>query len=430
MSELASFMARFGRQTKSYWFYNDTVEIRFDKKEHVYYLVQADKSLKALDSVSQVCHIIDKSKALVPWACKQMMLKLFTLVPKTVTKSGTEAVIMPYDEFEKAVVSAKSAHKEKLEDAGEVGNAVHDWVERYIQLRINGHSTEEILSQFPYDPRAENGCTAALGWMAAHNVRWIATEKKIYSREFEIPGTMDGIARTDSCTDKKCCSQEFKDHLSVIDWKTSNNLYLEYIMQVATYRVAEQEENGTAYDDAWIIRLGKEDGEFEPWHLDLEALELGWKAFRSAQELTQWVKALEEWLAGRKAAQRAIKKVEAAERKESKLRDACAGAAKYKGIRPPRCNGGDPCKSCIHRFVDRKWLGVVFSPMLTAGGKDEELARVQTAEPDAGSLVLEDFDGCQPSAVTPGRNPARLAGSGHSGGTRDLLRDLLQAAKA
>jgi hypothetical protein len=45
MSEFAGFMARFGRQTKSYWFYNDTVEVRFDKKEHIYYLVQADKSL-------------------------------------------------------------------------------------------------------------------------------------------------------------------------------------------------------------------------------------------------------------------------------------------------------------------------------------------------------------------------------------------------
>jgi hypothetical protein len=425
MSEVSSFMARFGRQTKSYWFYNDTVEIRFDKKEHVYYLVQADKSLKALDSVSQICHVIDKSKALVPWACKQMMLKLFTLVPKTITKSGTEAVIMPYDEFEKAVVSAKSAHKERLEDAGEVGNAVHDWVERYIQLRINGHSTDEILSQFPFDARAENGCTAALAWMAAHNVRWLATEKKIYSREFEIPGTMDGIARTDSCTDPKCCPQEFKDHLSVIDWKTSNNLYLEYIMQVATYRVAEQEENGTQYDDAWILRLGKEDGECEPWHLDLEALELGWKAFRSAQELTHGVKALEEWLKGRKATQSAIKKAVKAEARVAKLLEECAGSKRYKGIRPPQCG----CRSCIHRFVDRKWLGVVLSPMLTAGGKDEELARVQVAEPDAGSLVLGHADGGELPAPDLRSVAGVQAGSGHSGVTRDLLRDLLQAAQ-
>src|ERR1700679_1630367 len=100
---VADFMARFGRKTVSYWFYDHTVEVRFDKEAHIYYLVREDGSLEALDSVSQICHIIDKSKALVPWACKMMLQKLFTLVPKTITKSGKEAVIMEYADFEKAV---------------------------------------------------------------------------------------------------------------------------------------------------------------------------------------------------------------------------------------------------------------------------------------------------------------------------------------
>jgi len=381
MSDVASFMARFGRQTKSYFFYNGEVEVRFDKDAHQYLLVLDDGSLKPLSSVSQVCHIIDKSKALVPWACKQMMLKLFTLVPKTITKSGKEAVIMPYEDFEKAVHLAKTAHKDRLEDAGNVGNAVHDWVERYISLRIRGTSTEEILSQFPFDSRAENGCTAALGWMAAHNVRWIATEKKIYSREHEIPGTMDGIARTDACDNPACCPVQFKDHLSVVDWKTSNNLYLEYIMQVSTYEFAEREENGTEYDDAWIIRLGKDDGEFDPWHIDQEGLQLGWNAFRSALSLTRDIQALEEWQDRRKAILRAFKKVQKAEAKAVRLELECAGFKRYKGIRPPRCG----CRACAIKYVDRKWLSNVFCLQLTAGDPSEE---VQAVEPDAGSALL------------------------------------------
>lgn len=413
---VADFMAKFGRKTVSYWFYDHTVEIRFDKDKHIYYLVQANGSLKALTSVSQVCHIIDKSKALVPWACKQMMLKLFTLVPKTITKSGTEAVIMPYADFEKAVFSAKTAHKDRLEDAGQVGNAVHDWVERYISLRIRGTSTEEILSQFPFDNRAENGCTAALGWMEAHNVRWIATEKKIYSREFEIPGTMDGIARTDACDNPTCCPVQFKDHLSVIDWKTSNNLYLEYIMQVATYEVAEREENGTQYDDAWIIRLGKDDGEFDPWHIDQEGLQLGWKAFRSAFSLTKDVEALEEYLEAKKQVLRAFKKVAKAEAKVIKLREACAGAVKYKGIRPPRCNGGDPCRSCIHKYVDRKWLSHVFCPQLTSG-ETNEMEAIQAVELDAVDPLLANLTGDKPLD----------SGSVTDIGTHRLLGDLLLA---
>lgn len=393
---VADFMAKFGRKTTSYWFYDHTVEVRFDKEKHIYYLVQADGSLKALDSVSQVCHIIDKSKALVPWACKMMMQKLFLLIPKTITKSGTEAVIMEYKDFEKAVFSAKTAHKDRLEDAGQVGNSVHDWVERYIKLRIGGHSTEEILSQFPFDPRAENGCTAALGWMLAHNVRWVAAEKKIYSKEFEIPGTMDGIARTDSCSDPKCCSQAFKDHLSVIDWKTSNQLYLEYIMQVSTYEVAEREENGTQYDDAWIIRLGKEDGEFEPWYLDQEGLQLGWKAFRSAFSLTKDIRALEEYQERRKGQIKAIKKLETIVKKEAKLREACARSAKYKGIRPPRCNGGEPCRSCIHKYVDKKWLNNVLYLQLTAGEPSEEPNdQIHVVQSDSKNSLLDSTSGDQ-----------------------------------
>jgi hypothetical protein len=373
VSELDSFMSQFGRKTVSYWFYNKEIEIRFDKKEHIYYLVTEDGSLEPLDSVSKICHIIDKSPALLPWACKAMQQKLLTLVPKTITKSGKEAVIMEYSDFEKAVHDAKTAHKDRLEDAGNVGNDVHNWIERYIKLRLGGNSTEEILSQFPFDPRAENGCTAALGWMSAHNVRWVDTEKKIYSREFKIPGTMDGIAWTDSCTNPSCCPVFFKDHLSVVDWKTSNQLYVEFIMQVATYEVAEREENGTQYDDAWIIRLGKEDGEFNLWHIDKEGLQLGWNAFRSALNLTRDIRVLEEYQTARKTAQKAVKKVQKAEAKAVKLELECVGHKKYKGIRFPRCNKGNPCKSCLKVYNEKH--------------------EIQTVKPDEGDSFLDSTSG-------------------------------------
>ncbi len=421
MSDVDRFMARFGRKTTEYKFYNGEVTVRFDKEAHIYYLVQENGTLKALDSVSQVVHIIDKSKALVPWACKMMMQKLFTLVPKTVTKSGTEAVIMPYADFEKAVQDAKTAHKDKLEDAGNVGNHVHDWVERYIQLRIGGHPTEEILSQFPFDPRAENGCTAALAWMEAHHVRWIATEKKIYSREFQIPGTMDGIALTDSCTNPGCCGEGFKDHLSVIDWKTSNQLYIEYVMQVSTYEVAEREENGTQYDDAWIIRLGKEDGEFEPWHLDREGLNLGWKAFRSALSLTHDIKALEEYMDAKKVARSAIKKAQKAEARAEKLELECAGFKRYKGIREPRCG----CRACAIKYVDKKWLNNVLCLQLTAGEPNE----IQVVKPDEGSSLLGHPDDSKLDSRSGGSHTGESSGNGGSTRSRDLMRDLLQAAK-
>src|ERR1019366_6622312 len=77
------------------------------------------------------------------------------------------------------------------------------------------------------------------------NVRWLKTEQKIYSLEHNYAGTMDGKALVDSCNDPACCSEQFKDSLSIIDWKSSNALHVEYILQVAgAYCHAEVEEFG------------------------------------------------------------------------------------------------------------------------------------------------------------------------------------------
>jgi hypothetical protein len=375
VSELDSFMSRFGRQTVDYKFYNGEVTLRFDKTPHEYFLVEDNGSLSLLKSVSKISHIVDKSQALIPWAVKVTTNKLLSLIPKTITKSGTEAVVMTYSDFEEAVMKSKTAHKEKLDDAGLIGNVVHDWLERYAKLRIGGNCTEEILSKFPYDPRAENGCKAALEWAERHNVRWIAAEQKIYSRQHRYPGTLDGKALTDSCNDKSCCPFEFKDHLSLIDYKTSNGLYVDFILQVAAYRYADWEENQTDYDDAWIIRLDKADGSFAAWYLDLDCLELGWKAFRSALMLTNDIQALEEYQTARKTAQKAVKKVQKAEAKAVKLELECIGHKKYKGIRFPRCNKGKPCKSCLKVYNEKH--------------------EIQTAKPDEGYSFLDSTSGNQ-----------------------------------
>jgi hypothetical protein len=195
---------------------------------------------------------------------------------------------------------------------------------------------------------------------------------------------MDGSAITDSCEDLKCCPVSYKDRLSLIDWKTSNYLYLEYIMQVAAYDWADREENGNEYDDAWVIRLGKEDGEFDPWHLEAEDLVVGLEGFLLCLELGRKVEQIEARQKARKQAIAIVKKHETEKRRIEKLKKECAGAKKYKGVRAPKCNGGNPCQSCLTKYAeaqraksnpvadpgdDRPWalmLGVG-SPALEAG---------------------------------------------------------------
>jgi hypothetical protein len=356
----AEFEAQFGATYETFHFYTNTdspVELKFDKVKHEYFRVDPDTGeLILLLSGSKVGHIVDKSMALVPWACKMMSQKIFATVPMTKTKSGVEAVIMPYADFEKAVMAAKTAHKDKLEDAGNVGHATHDWIERYIQALIDKDAarTALLLATLPLDERSANGCRAMLDWAQRHNVHFLATEQKVFSRNLDVSGTLDGKARTDSCGDRKCCSKDFKNRLSLIDWKTSNHLYLEYIMQVGFYWLAEQEEHGTAFDDAWVIRLGKENGEFDPWHLDTGAISRGQKAFRSALDLTRDLEDLETYEKARKDAISVIKKAEAEVRRELKKTVACAYSSKFKGSKPPTCNLGKGCEACNQIYLDRQ----------------------------------------------------------------------------
>ena len=93
-------MGRFGDEpTVSYWFYDNTIEVRYAHKAHVYYLVETDPDygevLTPLPNVSTICHIIDKSEILIPWACKVMANKLLATVPVLTTPLGDKFINVP-----------------------------------------------------------------------------------------------------------------------------------------------------------------------------------------------------------------------------------------------------------------------------------------------------------------------------------------------
>lgn len=309
--EATSLINKFGGWTESYWFYvdsNNPIELRYDPKDHVYLLATDDGELEKQNGVTNVCHIIDKSGALVPWGCKMMAQKLITTAPYT-----GDGVVFTRAEFENFVLACKGAHKEKLEDAGAVGHIAHNWIEQYIKLTLVGDKEGRLAhraSLVELEERAQKACIAGLDWMKKHNVRWRATERKIYSRSRKYAGTMDGLCICDSCDDVKCCPNPFKDRLTIADWKTSNYLYMEYLFQTAAYQFAYQEEMNEVVEDRWIIRLGKEDGEFEAWHREAHNFDMDWRGFELALDLTRHVREVELNLQARSQALRAAIKAE------------------------------------------------------------------------------------------------------------------------
>lgn len=322
--ELEQFIQKFGGVSEEYHFYNGEVTLRYYDKEHTYYLLTPDGTEERQDGVTTVCHIIDKSSALVPWGCKMMKDKLVMTVPGTRTAG---VVVMTEGELEEWLTKGKSAHKERLEEAGAIGHTAHNWIEQYIKLTIakdvEGRQNHRI--NMPSDDRAKKACEAALEWMRRHNVRWHLTERKIYSRRYKYAGTMDGLCTCDSCDNPKCCPNPFKDRLTIADWKTSNYLYLEYLLQTAAYMQAyNEEESSIAHSgrslatDRWVIRLGKDDGEFEAWHVEEHLFAKHFAGFEQALNLTRTVADIESDLKTRKDGLKAALKAEKDEQKAVK----------------------------------------------------------------------------------------------------------------
>ena len=205
---------------ETYWFYNHTIRLDYDDKAHVYL-----KDGVPQDGVTTVVHILDKSEALINWACKMAFDKAMAdLAFYKNEETGTLAIT--YEQIEELLRLAKNAHRERLDEAADIGKIAHAWIEAFIKatLRRDRQARRDLLDHLPSDPRAAQCCRAALKWMVSHNVRWLQTEKKVYSRQWGYAGTADGLCVCDSCGDRLCCPRRFKSRLSLADWKSSNAL--------------------------------------------------------------------------------------------------------------------------------------------------------------------------------------------------------------
>lgn len=285
-------MPRYG----PYKFYNDSVVLHFDSDEHVYLredTFDGVPRLVPLAGVTSILRIIDKSEFLVPWAAKRTSEKLIATMPVISEGLDDYTKSIPYEDFITLCNEAKKAPREILQDAGDVGTMAHNSLEDSIKYAIrNTSQVVRKLVNVPPDARALSCCNAALDWMRRHDVHWISTERKIYSLEYEFAGTMDGLAYVSSCDDSACCPVQFMNIKSLIDWKSSNQLSVSYLYQVAAYRQAYLEEHKDVADYmasiqmGFILRLGKEDGKFEPWHVSAAEMDQDFQVFKSCMELT------------------------------------------------------------------------------------------------------------------------------------------------
>jgi hypothetical protein len=68
----------------------------------------------------------------------------------------------------------------------------------------------------------------------------------------------------------------------IIDFKSSKALYSEYRYQLAAYWLAREEETKKKFEGGWIIKFGKDDGEFEATYIPRKEYEKDKEAFLAA----------------------------------------------------------------------------------------------------------------------------------------------------
>lgn len=215
--------------------YNGKVKIFFEerdwsgKKIHIYTDARGEKII----SVTKITGKIDKSDALIVWATRLMGKYLSdNYVGKTLTQDAVELSLKKW--------------REAKEEAADIGTAIHEW----IRMKIRG---EEPL--IPEDEKVRNGVIAFLKWTGEKKIKWLESEKMVYSRKHNYVGTLDAIAKIGGKT-------------FLVDYKSSKGLYPEFYLQTAGYQLAYQEEHGKTIDGRVLIHLGKEDGVFGAREID------------------------------------------------------------------------------------------------------------------------------------------------------------------
>lgn len=199
-----------------------------DKPNRHMYFVEG----KRKTGVTTALNIKDKSAALVSWNREETVKHLLPLL-----EAGKKIT-------EKDVVAALYASETTKKKAADFGTLIHDWIERYIshRLKVKGY---EDMPEMPDDPNVLTGVTSFLEWESQHKVKFLWSEKVLFSLKYDYIGKGDFGAIVDGI---KC----------LCDIKTGNGMYNSVRAQTAAYAMADFEESKLKYAGRWAIRVAKE----------------------------------------------------------------------------------------------------------------------------------------------------------------------------
>jgi hypothetical protein len=169
-------------------------------------------------------------------------------------------------------------YRQVRDAAANAGHVAHELIEAEIVGRPPVLAAE-------WDAAAVKLGQAAFGsflaWRDTSRVEIVATERPLISEKFRYGGTLDAVGRVGG-------------ELCLLDWKSSNRIYSDYLMQLAAYRQLWEENEGGSLAGFHLLRVGKELGDFHHHYWPAASLSFAWEAFVKMRELYELDKRLKK----------------------------------------------------------------------------------------------------------------------------------------
>jgi hypothetical protein len=236
--------------------YGGEVTLTFNPQSHRYTISENGNKPFQCPSVTTILNVLNKP-ALVEWgvkcACDFMYDGLQDLFQQECYSS---------DEVLDVLGNARQAHNRVKDEAAEIGTGAHDWLAQYWTAKLDLAPPPQPLEEGP----VQNCITAVMGWIKEHEVKPILIEKPSYSRLHKITGTADFIGWIDG-------------KLSVLDYKSTKQIWPEVALQTAPYAGMYQEEYRTAISNRYALRMDKTNGSFDSKVYPADTYELDMDTF-------------------------------------------------------------------------------------------------------------------------------------------------------
>ena len=198
--------------------YDGEIVLEFDEPSHVYTL-----NGNVVPSTTQISKAGINKEFLLMWASSS--------ASKYIEKQWKPGRKYTQETINNILKRGKFAYKRIQDKATTIGTNAHEWIEDFVNDVMQSGNPAPNLDYYelPHSMEAINSVAAFLTWYNDHDVVFLHSEKKVYSREHNFSGTFDLLCLVDGV-------------LTMVDFKTSKDIYEDYFVQGSAYIQAYHEE--------------------------------------------------------------------------------------------------------------------------------------------------------------------------------------------